>query len=129
MTERRLPPVAETAAVSLALIIVGGIVMASQLPHRPALGVPIVLLVLSACLLVAAGLMVGSIDDFSRESFHTVGKWALLAYALIAGMIEYSFVRNHTSGAPLVVLTLMLVVFALNVSLQLAFGVARYQAT
>jgi len=129
MTERHLPPVAETATLALALIVTGGIVMASQLPHRPPLGVPIALLGTAIAMFVAAGLMVGSIDHFARRSFHTVGKWALLAYAVIAGMIEYSFVRNHTTGAPLVVLTLMLVVFALDVALLLAFSVARYQAT
>jgi len=38
---------------------------------------------------------------------------ALLAYAVIAGMIEYAFVFDKTRGAQLVVMTLMLVVFML----------------
>ena len=53
-------------------------------------------------------------------------RWTLLAYALVAGMIEYVFLRNSTSGGPLVVLTLSLVVFALTVPVLIAFTVARY---
>jgi hypothetical protein len=45
---------------------------------------------------------------------------------IIAGMIEYVFLRNHTSGGPLVVLTLSLVIFAVHVPLLIGFTVARY---
>jgi hypothetical protein len=36
-------------------------------------------------------------------------------------MIEYSFLRNHVSGGPLVVLTLSLVVFAVHVPALVGF--------
>jgi hypothetical protein len=36
-------------------------------------------------------------------------------------------VHNHASGASLLVLTLMLVIFALDVPLLIGFTVARYQ--
>jgi hypothetical protein len=55
-----------------------------------------------------------------------IARWALLAYAVIAGMIEYVFLRDHTSGGPLVVLTLALAVFAVHVPVLIAFTVARY---
>ena len=58
--------------------------------------------------------------------FVEVGRWALLAYAITAGLIEFSFVRNHLSGGPLVVLTLSLVVYAVHVPVLIAFTVARY---
>ena len=47
---RRLPPVAEVAIASLALAVVGGIVMASYVPRRPQLGLPVALLAASALL-------------------------------------------------------------------------------
>jgi hypothetical protein len=56
-----------------------------------------------------------------------VGGWALAAYLVIAGMLEFVFVLDHTRGGLLIVLTLMLAVFAVNVPLLLAFSVARYQ--
>jgi hypothetical protein len=55
-----------------------------------------------------------------------VAKWAQLAYAIIAGMIEYAFLRNNLSGGPLVVLTLSLVIFAVHVPLLIGFTVARF---
>jgi hypothetical protein len=69
------------------------------------------------------------IDDFAWPRFMQVAKWALLAYFVIAGMIEYAFVYDHTRGAQLVVMTAMLALFMLNVPVLIAFTVARYQAT
>ena len=51
----------------------------------------------------------------------------LAAYVVIAGMLEYVFVYDHTSGTQLLILTLMLVVFAVNVPMLLGFSVARFQ--
>jgi hypothetical protein len=45
---------------------------------------------------------------------------------IIAGMIEYSFLRDHITGGALVVLTLSLVVFAVHVPLLIGFTVARF---
>ena len=56
-----------------------------------------------------------------------MGKWALLAYAITAGLIEYAFLRNGVSGGVLVVLTLSLVVYAVHVPVLIAFTVARYE--
>ena len=59
--------------------------------------------------------------------FFQVARWALLAYIVIAGMIEYAFVYDHTRGAVLVVMTLMLATFTINVPILLAFTVARFE--
>jgi hypothetical protein len=42
-------------------------------------------------------------------------------------MIEYAFVYDDTRGTQLVILTLMLVLFMLNVPVLAAFTVARYE--
>jgi hypothetical protein len=42
-------------------------------------------------------------------------------------MIEYAFLRNHTGGEELALLTWGLVLFVLDVPLLLGFGVARFQ--
>jgi hypothetical protein len=123
------PPVAQIAGASLALVVIGGIVMASAFPSRPALGVPIALLVLSAALLAASIVLIANDRGFAWPTFLLVGKWALLAYAVSAGMIEFSFVHNHASGAPLLVVTLMLVIFAVDVPLLIGFTVARYRTS
>jgi len=57
-----------------------------------------------------------------------VFRWALLAYAISAGMIGFAFIKDHIRGAPLAVVLAMLVVFALDVPLIIAFTVARYSS-
>jgi hypothetical protein len=52
----------------------------------------------------------------------------LLSYVIAAGLIEFAFVRDHTRGGPLVVLTAMLVLFAVDVPLIISFTVARFQS-
>jgi peptidoglycan/LPS O-acetylase OafA/YrhL len=126
MSERRLPPVTELGMLSLALIVAGGIYLSSHLPQHVPLGPALALLAASALLLVANLALLARVKDFPWSRFVQVGKWSLLAYAVIAGMIEYSFLRNHLSGGPLVVLTLSLVVFAVHVPTLVGFTVARF---
>jgi Tfp pilus assembly protein PilX len=41
-------------------------------------------------------------------------------------MIEFAFVRDHTRGASLFIVTCMLVIFALSVPTTIAFTTARF---
>jgi hypothetical protein len=124
--ERRLPPVTQVGMLSLALIVAGGIYLSAHLPKHVPLTPAIILLGLSALLLVGNLLALSRVRDFNWPRFLDVGKWALLAYAITAGLIEYAFVRNDLSGGPLVVLTLSLVVYAVHVPMLIGFTVARY---
>jgi hypothetical protein len=126
MSEQRLPPVTELAMASLALIVAGGIYLSSHLPNRVSLTPAIILLAGSAVLLGVNVTLLARVKGFAWDRFFQVGKWSLLAYVVIAGMIEYVFLRNHLSGGPLVVLTLSLVVFAVHVPTLVGFTVARY---
>lgn len=123
------PPAAELATVSLALVVVGGVFMASYFPTRPPLALPIVLAAISSLLLGGAIVLLARWRGFAWAAFSLVARWALLAYVISAGMIEFSFVRNHASGAPLLVVSLMLVLFAVDVPLIIAVTVARYQSS
>jgi hypothetical protein len=125
---RRFPPVGELAIVSLALVIIGGILMASYVPRRPPLGVPVALAVISAVLALTGALVLSRLQQFAWERFFVVFRWALLAYAISAAMIGFAFIRDHTRGAPLAVVVVMLVIYALDVSLIIAFTVARYSS-
>ncbi len=124
---RRFPPVAQLATLSLVLVIVGGIVMVSAMPNEPSLAVPVALLALSAMILTVNVVLLVTLRDFAWRTFSTVGRWALLAYAVSGGMIEFAFLHNHVSGTPLLLLTLMLLMFVINVPLIISFTVARYQ--
>jgi hypothetical protein len=126
MSERRLPPVTQLGMLSLALVLVAGIYLSAHLPQHVSLGPAVALLAASAVVLVVNLLALARVDGFPWGRFFEIGRWALLAYLVIAGMIEYVFLRNHTSGGALVVMTLSLLVFAVNVPVLVGFTVARY---
>ena len=126
MSERKYPPVTAIAMASLALIVAGGIYLSAHLPQHVPLGPAVVLLVLSALLMAANLYSLTRVKDFPWERFFAVAKWSLLAYVVIAGLIEYAFLHNHLRGGPLVVLTLSLAIFAIHVPTLLGFTVARY---
>jgi len=124
--ERHFPPIAWLSTGALVVVIMGGIVMASYAPRRPPLGVAGSLLALAVVLLAAVAVILARLRDFAWATFTKVFKWALLAYVVEAGVIEFSFVRNHTSGTALAIVTGMLVVFGVSVPTTIAFTVARY---
>jgi hypothetical protein len=126
VTERSFPPVTQLAMASLTLIVAGGIYLSSHLPRQVSLTPAVVLLAASTVLLAINLVMLARVREFAWDRFFEVGRWSLLAYVGVAGMIEYVFLRNHLSGGPLVVLTLSLVVFAVHVPTLVAFTVARY---
>ena len=124
--ERRLPPVTQLGMLSLSLIAAAVIYLSAHLPKHVSLGPAIALLAVSALLLAANVVSLWRTEGFAWRRFLEVARWALLAYSIISGLIEYVFLRDNTSGGPLIVLTLSLVVFALNVPVLIAFTVARY---
>ena len=124
--ELALPPVTQLAMTSLALIVAGGIYLAAHLPEHVSLAPAIALLAASALLFATNLVLLARVPDFSWARFFDVARWALLAYVIIAGTIEYAFLRNHLKGGALVVLTLSLVVFAVHVPVLIGFTVARF---
>ncbi len=126
MSERKIPPVTELAMVSLSLIVIGGIYLSAHLPNHVPLGPAVGLLAASVVVLLANIFALSRVKDFNWPRFFEVGKWSLLAYVVIAGMILYVFLQDHVSGGTLVVLTLSLAVFAVHVPMLVGFTVARY---
>jgi hypothetical protein len=125
--QRRLPPVTALAVGTLALVIVGGIDLAAHLPRPAPLAPAVGVLAGAAVLLASAIITLSRLHDFAWRTFFQVAGWALAAYVVIAGMLEFVFVLDHTPGALLTVLTLMLAVFAIDIPILLGFSVARYQ--
>ncbi len=128
-TRDAYPPAVGLATVSLALVVVGGVFMAAYFPTRPPLTLPIALVAVSAALLGTAILLLVRWRGFAWATFSLVARWALVAYVISAAMIEFSFVRNHATGGPLLVVSLMLVLFAVDVPVIIAATVARYQSS
>jgi hypothetical protein len=112
--------------VSLALIVAGGIDLSAHIPKHVSLTPPVILLALSALLMVGNLVSLARVREFDWARFFSVARWSLLAYLIIAGLIEYAFLQNHVRGGTLIVLTLSLVVFAIHVPTLIGFTVARY---
>ena len=129
MSDGKYPPFTQIGMASLALIVAGGIYLSSHLPQHVPLGPAIALLVAAAILLGFNCASLLRVPDFAWPRFIQVAKWSLLAYSVISGLILYAFLQDHVSGGALVILTLSLVVFTLEVPAMIGFTVARYANT
>jgi hypothetical protein len=127
MSQRKHPPFTEVGMLSLALVVTGGIYLSSHIPQHVSLGLPTALLIASAALVAINLALLSRVPGFAWFRFFQVGKWALAAYLFTAALIEYAFLRNHLKGGPLVILTLSLLVYAVQVPAMIAFTVARYE--
>ena len=121
------PPVMPIAITTLVLIVIGGVLVASQYGRPAKLVVPTILAAVAVLLLVVNAVLVLRIKEFARPVFFRVLGWALLAYAVIAGILEYVFIYDSTPARLLALFTAMLVLFAIDVPLMLAYSVARWQ--
>ncbi|MFZ0169632.1 MAG: hypothetical protein WAL64_09480 [Candidatus Dormiibacterota bacterium] len=128
-TSRQLPPITGVLVLSMAMVIAGGIYLAAYLPKQAPLPLPIALVTVGVVLFVVAALMLTRLGEFAWERFFQVGGWALLAYVVIVGMLELVLVIDQTRGALLALLTVILLIFALDIPLLLGFSVARFQET
>jgi hypothetical protein len=125
--ERRLPPIDKVGTAIIAVVVSSGVYLAAHLPRKAPLGPAFALLGLAAAMLLWNIVTLSRVRDFAWDSFFLVARWALLAYLVIGGMLEFIFVFDHTRGGVLVVLTLTLAIFAVNIPMVLAYSVARYQ--
>jgi len=127
MDERRLPQSTQLGAASMAFIAIGVIYLAAYLPKRAPLWFAAVCLAIAAVLVASNLLLIWRAPCFARWRFLQVMRWGLLGYLIVAGMLEYKFLYDHTRGAVLAVMTGMLLLFMVNVPLLMAFTVARFE--
>ncbi|TAN25914.1 MAG: hypothetical protein EPN30_04650 [Actinomycetota bacterium] len=124
-----LPPVTEVGVGALVLVVIGGIYLSSYYPAKVSLLLPAILAIVAGLMVIFNIIGLAKSKALARAIFFKVGKWALLAYVIVAGMLEYVFVLDGTKGNALLLLTLMLVIFAVDVPTIIAFTVARYHDT
>ena len=122
-----LPRITELGMASIAFVAAGVIYLAAYLPKHAPLGPAIALLAIAAGLLAVNVVLLARTPGFAWSRFTQVARWLLLVYAIFAGMIEYAFLYDHTRGATLVVMTLLLATFTLNVPVIAGFTVAQYE--
>lgn len=121
-----MPPVTALGMISLALVLAAGIWLAAHLPEHVSTTPSIILVAVAAVILLFNLASIRRVPGFAWDRFMYIASRALMAYVVVAGMIAYVFLRNHTSGAPLAVMLASLVLFAVNVPVLIGFTVARY---
>ena len=124
--QAKLPPVTQLAVVSFALVVGSGIWIVSHLPKHVPITPSVILLACSALLVATNVTLLARVEGFDWQRFFGVAKYALLAYTVIAGMLEFVFIHDGTRGSELVVLSLSLAIFAAHVPLLIGYTVARY---
>ena len=107
-------------------VVAGGVYLAAHVPGPVSAGPAVGLLVVAGALL---GVDVVALTGIALawDRFFLVFRWALAAYVVIAGMLEYVFVLDHTPAEQLLLLSLLLAVFAVDVPMILAYSVAKHQ--
>ena len=126
MNTKKLPPVSEISVSVLTLVVAGGIYLASHLPKHVSLVPTTILVTLAGLLVVLNVFLLSRILGFAWDKFFLVAKWTLLAYGVIAGTLEYIFIKDGTRGSVLLLMTSALVLFAVNLPIHFGFTVARY---
>lgn len=127
LPERPGPKVTELGMLSIGLVASGVIYLAAYLPRRAPLVPAVALLAAAVAVLGVNVVLLARQPGFAWGRFGQVARWMLLAYVVVAGMLEYTFVYDHTHGAVLAVMTLLLATFTLNVPLLAAYTVARFE--
>ena len=122
-----LPPVMPIAIATLIAVVASGIIIAAQYGRAANLTVPRVLLGVALLLVLFNAVQIWRIKQFAWPVFYRVLGWALMAYAVIAGILVFVFVYDHTPARMLVLFVGMLVLFAIDVPLMLSYSVARWQ--
>jgi hypothetical protein len=122
-----LPPVARLGALTLAMTVAGGVLMAANYGKAPSLSAPIALAAAAGAVLIVNVILLSRVKEFAWTPFFRVLEWTLLAYFIIAGILEFVFVFDHTPAHQLALFSVLLFLFATDVPLILAFSVARWQ--
>lgn len=121
------PPVTELGMLSIGLVAAGVIYLAAYLPKRAPLLPAVILLVAAVAVLALNVFLILRRPGLAQWRFRQVAGWMLLVYVVVAGMLEFTFLRDHTHGAVLVVMTLLLATFTLNVPVLAGYTVARFE--
>lgn len=125
--QKTLPPIIEIGCVAMVLCIAGVIYLTSYSPRTPSLGPAIALIIAAGIVVLVNAAILARIPGFNWPLFWRVGWWTLVGYAVIAGMLMFTFIYDKLPTGQLSLLVGTLAVFAVDIPIMLAFSVARFQ--
>ena len=124
----RSPVVACIVGTIISCILAAGIIIAHVPEPAPMLG-SIMWVCIAAVLTVATVVLILRKKPFARKRFFTVAKWVFLYILLLTGMGEYVMAFDGMRGEALVIMTVILLLFLVNIPMLWGFSVARHERT
>ena len=120
------PVVACITGSVISCILSAGIVV-SRIPGPIPIWGSVMWLCIAAVLTVVSAVLIWRRKPFARKLFLKVAKWVFLYILVLSGMGEYVIVFDGTRGDPLVVMTLTVLLFLVNIPMLWGFSVARHE--
>ena len=124
----RSPVVACIVGTIISCILAAGIIIAHVPEPEPMWG-SIMWVCIAAVLTVATVVLILRKKPFARKRFFTVAKWVFLYILVLTGMGEYVMAFDGMRGETLVVMTVILLLFLVNIPMLWGFSVARHERT
>lgn len=112
-------------SILCAFLAVG--IIAAYLPRQSPLGWSFAFLAASLVLLAMAVVSLARRSPFAWNRFFTVAKWVLILTGIFSGMAEFMFIYDGTPGTTLAILTVVLILTAVDIPVLLGFSVARHE--
>jgi hypothetical protein len=122
-------PIRLFAMGSLLFALLSAGTMAAYVVQPPPLGWSTGFLVASALLLFATAVGLVRRRGFAWRRFFLVAKYVVLMTLVITAMLEYVFVFDGMRGNPLIVMTVVLAITAIDIPILWGFSVARHERT
>ena len=124
----RSPVVACIVGTIISCILAAGIIIAHVPEPAPMWG-SIMWVCIAAVLTVATVVLILRKKPFARKRFFTVAKWVFLYILVLTGMGEYVMAFDGMRGEALVIMTIILLLFLVNIPMLWGFSVARHERT
>ena len=124
----RSPVVTCIVGTIVSCILAAGIIIVHIPAPAPMWG-SIMWVCIAAVLTTATIVLILRKRPFARKTFFTVAKWVFLYILVLTGMGEYVIAFDGTRGQPLVVMTIILLLFLVNIPMLWGFSVARHERT
>ncbi len=120
-------PVVAFAIGSIACALVSVGILIFYVPHPASLAWASGFSGGSAALLLAAMVSLLRRRPFAWRQFFIVARWVFLLTMVYTGMLEYVIVYDGARGKPLIIMTIVLLLTAIDIPILWAFSVARHE--
>jgi len=122
------PVIACIIVTIISCILAAGIIIA-HIPEQAPIWGSVMWMCIAVVLTIATMVLILRKRPFARKVFFTVAKWVFLYILVLTGMGEYVIVFDGTRGETLVVMTIILLLFLVNIPMLWGFSVARHERT